>query len=1084
MRLHYHFENISSRKHDYLMRMNAWIMKKKFDSMKITIKNQIGFHCCFSGLLQLKTILTVLTIFISLIMYGQEESSTSITYTYEWSVTENITGVFTVGANEVLFIHPGTIITFMTPDSRLDVLGTVLAEGTETAFIVWTGANIGWSGIKLRNAQQALFNYCSFSNINPTVQLQEGGIFVSMTNNTTFNNCLYHSNKGGIVIVNSSNLAIYDCFFSGNNINGTVCGLIYLQNSTDANIRNNVFNNNITNVEGIISLNLSSSAQIINNYFRNTKYSNPTNPPIKGYPVIILNGSDYLNHAVINSNHFSYNFDREIVLWGTTSNNPSNIIALIWNNDFDGKKAFQSSRKRTAIFAQYSLFTVSKCTIHNYDAGGIRFNYCDAKIHLNNFHSNLTTDGVIRIDKYLGYSGPVINNEIFYNAFEENSGPNGASIWTELGIVNCNTAIDSNDFINNIADGKGGAIFAINSKNLLVRQNNFYQNTSSGSNGGAVCLDDPVSNIELIGNDFVDNTSNQFGGGVMVDFTYNSLLSSLLIKDNSFDQNAAIGGGGGLAVIAAINSIQNTIYIRKNNFMDNNTDENGGAFYLKQIKAIVDSNFVQGNKANYAGGIWASDMSSLEISDNKVFLNEASESGGGILLQNCGKTSSESEIFYTAFLIRDNDIYRNKYGAKGGGLYLQNTNEVEFVRNFIRDNYCEDYNNNPTGAGIYVLNSNLKFYNNNILSNWGGSLGGGLYFDISSSNSLVFNNNNVVNHYSEGGLVFPNGNLDIDNISINNCLFYGNDLNSIRYPKATSSSPKMKVSYCYFDMINGQSSQTWVDLIDCQIELWPGWIALNKFYLDCDDTICVDNGDPSIGFNDPDDPGVPGTPDPPSCKTLRNDIGISGGPFAMDNGFIFDATAPPGLVADFQFEIIDNENKRIQVIDKCQVELEGVEYQWEYGDGKYSEIKDYPGLPDFDYEYDQSISKTLLTLILKSGKDFSCHTEIIDFGANQEKGIVSDVNQILSSGLKSNENLVTVFPNPSDDKFEVSFNRTSEEPGYLKICDVFGRLIYSSSCMNFSNRKYSIDLTNELPGIYYLMVVFDGNIFSEKLILK
>jgi predicted outer membrane repeat protein len=1084
------------------------MMKKIYPDKKLSIKKWPFYYLVPFTPGSVKIISVVVCIIMASMVFGQDDGISRNTITWSGNVT--VSGIFEVGLEDTLNINPGTSIRFEDPNSKLVVFGKLNAEGTDKQPILfWTDNTNGWGGIEFFNAGPSTFNHCNISGINRGVttksdnrSLNNGAILVTMTQNAIFNKCLFYSNKGGIVVVNSSNLLMDSCIFVGNQIQGDEYGLVYLENSNNSEIRNNLFHNNKTNLDGIISANLNTSAIIIGNTFSGTKFFVSTIENF-GYPVIIsISEANYENHLIINENLFTGNGQnnldvREIVLFGWNFNTPENSSAFIWNNEFIGSNTFPPPSQiiKTAIFAYATTFTASHCTFKNYSKNVIKMNYCNAKIHVNNFEDNSSADGTISIMAYDGYAGDqTIINEIYSNTFTNNSSGSGGAIWSSiLPNAKCKLIIEENSFLNNTAlnsNGNGGAIFTTKSKNLFIINNSFEQNKSINS-GGAVYLLNSDSAVIIKENVFVQNIANDLGGAVCIDQPSSWLKPPLIIKANEFYLDTANQGGGAIAITSTKSLNNNQFQILNNHFYNNTSLINGGALVLINVGVEVDSNYISNNQAEFGGGIYAEDILQSDFTANLIYQNTATN-GGGVYLKNLNSTRYESVttlntlLFQDTIMLKDNVIQDNNYHEKGGGCYLENCYNIEFTRNLFVFNKYVNLNDNASGGGMYVLNSGLKIYNSDFVSNSAKTNKGAISMNLTLNDSLHFFNNNVVNHFYEGGICFENQ-VDTAKIFIRNTIFWGNEYKSIRYPYLINSIPvsPIKTFFCYFDHEPAGLYGNIVN-INQQVSALPGWNGLTNFYLDCDSSICVDNGDPDLDFNDENFP--------PSCGGLRNDIGITGGPHAFNNPSLFIITQPYEIISHFSTEIVSIANRIVRIKEESYLkndENKPIYFRWYFGDGKSTKLAEYTGIQDFTYNYNDNVSKVTILLILDTQYGKHSFTQTIDFTKNslnvpvermKESDFYPDQESLILSC--SNEDAFNIYPNPTDGRFNLQINTTSGKGIHIRILDVFGKCVYSKVNLSEDTSTIPIDISGNSSGIYFMIIQNLDQSITKKIVLK
>lgn len=87
-----------------------------------------------------------------------------------------------------------------------------------------------------------------------------------------------------------------------------------------------------------------------------------------------------------------------------------------------------------------------------------------------------------------------------------------------------------------------------------------------------------------------------------------------------------------------------------------------------------------------------------------------------------------------------------------------------------------------------------------------------------------------------------------------------------------------------------------------------------------------------------------------------------------------------------------------------------------------------------------------------------------------------DVSMAVGIEALESEN-IKIFPNPTNSIFKV----VSEEPVFIQLFDISGKQIFSS---NKSNTNFEIDLSNKSKGLYFINIIKNNKVFTEKIILK
>ena len=105
----------------------------------------------------------------------------------------------------------------------------------------------------------------------------------------------------------------------------------------------------------------------------------------------------------------------------------------------------------------------------------------------------------------------------------------------------------------------------------------------------------------------------------------------------------------------------------------------------------------------------------------------------------------------------------------------------------------------------------------------------------------------------------------------------------------------------------------------------------------------------------------------------------------------------------------------------------------------------------------------------------SCESDTVFFTVNW---ITTSINEI-------NLNNLTVYPNPSNDVFNVEFNSNTKQDVDLIVHNLFGKIIFSELLKDFNGvYNRSVDLSQHPNAIYILQLNTKDGILNKKLVLK
>ena len=78
-----------------------------------------------------------------------------------------------------------------------------------------------------------------------------------------------------------------------------------------------------------------------------------------------------------------------------------------------------------------------------------------------------------------------------------------------------------------------------------------------------------------------------------------------------------------------------------------------------------------------------------------------------------------------------------------------------------------------------------------------------------------------------------------------------------------------------------------------------------------------------------------------------------------------------------------------------------------------------------------------------------------------------------------------IYPNPSKDIFNLTFNTNDFDLVKIKVINILGETIYFETIENFDDiLEKKIDLTGNIKGVYLLLITSDNVIVNDRIILK
>ncbi len=248
--------------------------------------------------------------------------------------------------------------------------------------------------------------------------------------------------------------------------------------------------------------------------------------------------------------------------------------------------------------------------------------------------------------------------------------------------------------------------------------------------------------------------------------------------------------------------------------------------------------------------------------------------------------------------VRGNVIVGNS-GAWGAGICTAGPSPL-IENNIIMGNDARGGSYSAYGGGILCFDGNAEIRNNVIAHNI--SFTGGGIACSACSVSLV--NNVIADNYAGiggGGIDLLSYGYSGSYVSVRNCIIWGNG-----YQECAVEAGTLDIAWS--DICGGQEAievtygeLVWGEgMIDEDPLFYKG--PLSDFHLDTDMSPCVDAGNPSPEFYDPEDPLNPGYALWPALGLLGNDMGAYGGQGAGYWVGVLEGPAPPVSDASISVE--------------------------------------------------------------------------------------------------------------------------------------------------------------------------------------
>jgi hypothetical protein len=455
-------------------------------------------------------------------------------------------------------------------------------------------------------------------------------------------------------------------------------------------------------------------------------------------------------------------------------------------------------------------------------------------------------------------------------------------------------------FENLVADSLGGAITIVNVDSVTLLSNNTFIHNSSGLSSGTPVINEATggaayfNNINYLiisGNEFTGNATTFLGGAICCED-----ISEGTLTDNKFLNNRIIAGnsplitkGGGLY------SGSTGILQVSQNIFEGNDAMQGGGLYLDNSGVLIDGNTISNNGGLSeiitidGGGAYVNESHGI-VSHNMITSNAVLNSGGGLYVRHSGSPGQDM------ITVNDNFIFDNQ--ARLGGGVLSENMPVLFIRDHISRNKCSNsnYSNINNGAGVCLTAraAASTFYNCIIYKNIIASelnRGSGIYIDptgTDGSDSTRIINCTIYENNFYGLYLKAYETQQTDKCKVLNSILYSNNTllagsNTFNEQQANFENPDIVTDY---SLICPLPEYPHGDSIFCTS---PGFMDYSVYP---DPTsACINKGQPLPQYDD--------IFFPPSYLPERNDIGVTGGPYAFTDTTALFLDPLPTLTALF-----------------------------------------------------------------------------------------------------------------------------------------------------------------------------------------
>ena len=355
--------------------------------------------------------------------------------------------------------------------------------------------------------------------------------------------------------------------------------------------------------------------------------------------------------------------------------------------------------------------------------------------------------------------------------FNSSSG-NGGGMYLSRMRRGAEIALDRSVFLSNTAVLAGGGFYGdqVQTGSSFRQVRGAFSHNQAGTNGGAVYWGDGASGstfqfdhitmthnvavgggggmyvngtlandgawVSLTRNRILSNTAqgididNTHGGGIFLDKMATN-GSTVYFNRNILQNNKAgegFDGNGGGARLGDIDS--SDVEIRENQIVENTATDSGGGLHIGKVsKGSLDlsgneisQNTIYSNAVRHGGGVYFDQMEKgavITMTGNTIVNNRATGNGGGCYVEGTGWGIYDGVVF----IFRQNHVDHNIADQDGGGCYF--VNEKKILKSLLEfmDN---TFNYNTAGGnygGVFVAeleNSRLRFWDNQLIGNRAG----------------------------------------------------------------------------------------------------------------------------------------------------------------------------------------------------------------------------------------------------------------------------------------------------------------------------------------------------------------------------
>jgi hypothetical protein len=557
-----------------------------------------------------------------------------------------------------------------------------------------------------------------------------------------------------------------------------------------------------------------------------------------------------------------------------------------------------------------------------------------------------------------------VDSSLFTSSLANQSG-GALFITSSKGLLNGNFV--DNQFIDCTSEINGGSISIEDKKydntveSVEWASNIFrkdYMENIPDTGGAIYCKG--IKAISISGDSVFNQIARIQGGFLFLDKVQKSLLDGIYAYYNSVgNQSSGLGEGGVVYMQGDDVSIPGkSTKIYNSTMLFNSAGQTGGCFYFNNIDTVEigksdNKNVFVANQTfksvinNYVGGgvFFIQDAKQFKVDNNSFYINKSGNNGGAGIISNVNVLFVDNNKFLNnqagtidqsgvggaiTFIdnlpsgtLSNNFFYQNSSSIEGGALFFfqSASGNFQLLDNTFFKNRTDNYGGAISAYRPLTLIRNLfnrnYLYCENIFES--DNKGTALYLNFNGDESEIWNcvfDKNGCDIDSVAGIYYGDGGSIQPENNVTNCTFFNYDnlhrsvfnsnqdivtvYNSIFNIEGRSGkdgvtyfNDRVDAKYCdlVYSLINDPVNHNY----DKPITFGPLW----NYYFYPTDTSAIDQGDPSHEFYD--------HYLPVGYNDSINDLGVSGGPYNVDDPDSFLFFEPADLTAVFDIIVTQTE---------------------------------------------------------------------------------------------------------------------------------------------------------------------------------